>query len=106
MRTVKSTDRIEFWKFCHAAVTFSKVSELCDYMIKNNVNPEHPLHIPLIVAVVILYGKPFKQRPETRIPEHVVPPQYKKPTTHCWNAETKCMLTTMQTGLELRTIFL
>ncbi len=69
-------DRIEFWKFQHAAITFSEVAKLCDYIQREKIGPLHPLYEVLFTALAVLYARPFKQRSEVRIPDNVVPQQY------------------------------
>jgi hypothetical protein len=72
-------DRIEFWKFQHASITFSEVSQLCDLILKQQIVSGHPLHVSLMTSLHILYGRPFKQRgAEVRLPEDIVPAEYKK----------------------------
>jgi len=70
-------DRIEFWKFQNASITFSETMQLCDLIVKQEVISGHPLHTSLMTALHILYGRPFKQRPEVRISEDIVPINYK-----------------------------
>ena len=70
-------DRIEFWKFQNVSITFSEAAQLCDLIIKQGIVSGHPLHASLMTALHILYGRPFKQRAEVRIPEDIVPVNYK-----------------------------
>jgi hypothetical protein len=70
-------DRIEFWKFQNASITFSETTQLCDLIIKQEIVSGHPLHTSLMTALHILYGRPFKQRQEARISEDIVPVNYK-----------------------------
>src|SRR5882672_5690993 len=70
-------DRMEFWKFQNASITFSEVTQLCDVLIKQGIASGHPLHAPMMTALHILYGRPFKQRAEARISENLVPTDYK-----------------------------
>lgn len=69
-------DRIEFWKFQNAAITFSETRQLCDLILKDKIVSGHPLHASLMTALHILYGRPFKQRAEVRLPEEIVPPEF------------------------------
>lgn len=50
------SDRIEFWKFQHAAVTFGEVGKLCDQIKIQKIKSGHPLHAPMMTALHILYG--------------------------------------------------
>ncbi len=70
-------DRIEFWKFQHASVTFGQVKDVCDVILKEKIGPAHSLHIPLMIALHTLYGRPFKQRKDVRISEQIVPKELK-----------------------------
>lgn len=70
-------DRIEFWKFQHASITFLAVYQLCDQMINQKIVSGHPLFTPMMTALHILYGRPFKQRPEVRVSEDIIPNDYK-----------------------------
>ncbi len=69
-------DRIEFWKFQHASITFSETAQLCDQLINHNIISGHPLHTSLMTALHVLYGRPFKQRKEVRISEEIIPHDY------------------------------
>jgi hypothetical protein len=70
-------DRIEFWKFQHASVTFAEATKLCDQIIKQKIDSGHPLLTSMMTTLHIFYGRPFKQRPEVRISETIVPQKYK-----------------------------
>jgi hypothetical protein len=75
-------DRVEFWKFQHAWVTFAEVTNLCDQIIKQKIDSGHPLLPSMMTTLHIFYGRPFKQRPEVRISETIVPADYKD--IHDW----------------------
>jgi hypothetical protein len=70
-------ERIEFWKFQHASITFSEVAQLCDLILKRQIVSGHPLHASLMTALHILYGRPFKQRAEVKLSEDIVPAGYR-----------------------------
>jgi len=70
-------DRIEFWKFQNAWITFSEATQLCDLILKQNIVSGHPLFTSLMTALHILYGRPFKQRQAVKISETIVPAKYK-----------------------------
>jgi hypothetical protein len=70
-------DRIEFWKFQHASITFGEATLLCDQILKQKINSGHPLHPSMMTALHILYGRPFKQRAEVKLTEEIVPDDYK-----------------------------
>ena len=70
-------DRVEFWKFQHASVTFAEATKLCDQIIKQKIDSGHPLLASMMTTLHIFYGRPFKQRPEVRISETIIPQNYK-----------------------------
>jgi len=70
-------DRIEFWKFQHASITFVAANQLCEQIINQKIITGHPLFTSLMTALHILYGRPFKQRAAVRLSEDVVPEEYK-----------------------------
>jgi len=70
-------ERIEFWKFPNAWITFSEVIQLCDLVLEENIFSGHPLFTSLMTALHILYGRPFKQRPAVKISDAIVPAKYK-----------------------------
>jgi hypothetical protein len=70
-------DRIEFWEFQNASITFSEAKQLCDLILKQNIVSGHPLHVSMMTALHILYGRPFKQRTEVKIPEDIVQTNFK-----------------------------
>jgi hypothetical protein len=71
-------ERIEFWKFQNAWITFSEAGQLCDLILKQNIVSGHPLFTSLMTALHILYGRPFKQRQVVKISENIVPAEYKE----------------------------
>jgi hypothetical protein len=71
-------DRIEFWKFQHAFITFGEVTLLCEQILKQEIISGHPLHPSMMTALHILYGRPFKQRTEVKLSEEIIPKDYKE----------------------------
>jgi hypothetical protein len=70
-------ERVEFWKFQNASITFSEGTQLCDLILRQQIVSGHQLHTSMMTALHILYGRPFKQRAEIRISENIVPTDYK-----------------------------
>jgi hypothetical protein len=70
-------DRLEFWQLQSASITFSEVVNLCNFILEQKIVSGHPLHVSFMTALHVLYGRPFKQRLEVRIPEDFVPLEYK-----------------------------
>jgi hypothetical protein len=56
-----------------AAFAFSSCVKICDYIIEENINHLHPLAYPLVLAMVVTYARPFKQRRPVKLPKEVVP---------------------------------
>lgn len=77
MKKASATDRREFWKFMGAAATFEQAATACEYILRENIDERHPLSYPLMVAVVVLYSRPFKQRKVVRLIEKMVPKELK-----------------------------
>ena len=77
MKNASVTERREFWKFMSAAAAFEQAAMACEYILRENINERHPLSYPLMVAVVVLYSRPFKQRKVVRLIEKMVPKELK-----------------------------
>src|SRR3989338_9949989 len=77
MKNASVTERREFWKFMSAAAAFEQAAMACEYILLENINERHPLSYPLMVAVVVLYSRPFKQRKVVRLIEKMVPKELK-----------------------------
>lgn len=80
MKKTSATERREFWKFMGASGTFEQAEKACDYILRESIDERHPLSLPLMVAVVVLYSRPFKQRKVVRLIEKMVPKEFK--STH------------------------
>ena len=76
--TAPFSERLDFWKFQHASITFVQVKELCDLLTQQNIETNHPLHIPLMVALHALYARPFKQKKAVRLSDDIVPKESKQ----------------------------
>ncbi len=74
MKKISKEKRIEYWKYLQAALTFDQAKEVLDYL-KDNSNT--PLFGQLITSLYVLYGRPFKQRRITRIPDDIIPAKFK-----------------------------
>lgn len=72
MKSVPLADRAEFWKFQSAGTAFSMVREVCDYLLQHNLPKSDPIHDPLVTAIYVLYGRPFKQRQPLRLSADIV----------------------------------
>jgi len=79
MKKLPLTERLEYWKYQCASLTFHNAKTVAEYLIKNK-NP--PLVIPLLTSLYVLYGRPFKQRKRIRISEELVPSEYMEEHSH------------------------
>lgn len=77
MITAPYSDRIEFWKFQHASITFAAVYQLCGQIVDQKIISGHPLFTSLMTALHILYARPFKQRSAVKLSEDIIPSEYK-----------------------------
>jgi hypothetical protein len=84
-KTLTLAERRRYWTFCHTCIVFEQVEMLCDFLLAEKC-PEvaddswermHPLSYPALVALVVLYARPFKQRKLYRLPEEMIPKQFK-----------------------------
>jgi len=73
MKKLTQNQRLEYWKYQCAALSFLRAKEVVDYLISNE---NSPLLYQLITSVYVLYGRPFKQRKRVRISEDIVPSKY------------------------------
>jgi hypothetical protein len=73
MKRLPLARRLEFWGYQHAALTFDDAAKIAVYLLDHR---EFPLKYPLVVSLYVLYGRPFKQRKNVRIPEGLVPSEY------------------------------
>jgi hypothetical protein len=80
MTRSSAANRREFWKFMSAAATFEQAAAVCEHILRENIDEQHPLSYPLMVATVVLYARPFKQRKPVRLIEEMVPKELK--STH------------------------
>lgn len=81
MKTIPLSERQEFWKFQSAASTFEQAATACATLLLPDVNENHPLFYPMMLALHALYGRPFKQRQPMRIDEAIVPTGFQKEHT-------------------------
>lgn len=75
MKKLTQDQRLEYWKYQCAALSFIRTKEVVDYLISNK---NIPLGYQLLTSVYILYGRPFKQKKRVRISEDIVPSKYIK----------------------------
>jgi len=73
MKKLTQDERLEYWKYQCAALSFIRAKEVADYLISNE---NSSLIYQLITSLYVLYGRPFKQRNKVRISEDIVPQEY------------------------------
>jgi hypothetical protein len=73
MKKLPLERRLEFWKYQSALLTFENAREVAGYLIEHS---ESPLAYQLMTSLYVLYGRPFKQRKQIRVPEELVPSEY------------------------------
>jgi hypothetical protein len=66
------SERLEFFKFQYSCQTFAHARKTLLYIQEQGVLSGHPLHHTLWTAFIVLYGKPFKQRPLLRLDADLV----------------------------------
>jgi len=66
-------DRLAFFRSLSASISFQQAIDAVQYLRANKLTPNHPIHDPLVVALVVLYARPFKQRPPIRISAEMLP---------------------------------
>lgn len=73
MKKLTQNQRLEYWKYQCAALSFIRAKEVVDYLISNE---NSTLIYQLLTSMYVLYGRPFKQRKRVRISEDIVPSKY------------------------------
>lgn len=66
------SERLEFFKYQYSCQTFAHARKILVYIQDHGVLSGHPLHHTLWTAFMVLYGKPFKQRPPLRLQSDIV----------------------------------
>lgn len=70
-------DRAEFFKYQSAGVCFDMVCDISKYFLRVKPHRSDKIHDPLLVALHVLYGRPFKQRAILRLDPSIVPDHFK-----------------------------
>ena len=53
--TLKKT----FWKLAHARQALAHILASCDFYLKHITSDKHPLHVPLLCSICVMYARPF-----------------------------------------------
>jgi hypothetical protein len=72
MKKLALSERLEYWKYQCAELTFDDAQKVAEYLIEHK---DHPLMYQLLTSLYVLYGRHFK-RGDSRISEDLVPPEY------------------------------
>lgn len=78
MTSISKEEREDFWKYMSAGSSFDQAHAICDRLLRENIHQQHELAYPLLVALIVLYGRPFKQRRKMRLIERMVPDELKE----------------------------
>jgi hypothetical protein len=72
-------DAQSLWKFFYAQECFRKAKITAAHILESGLDSHHEIYYPLLVAVYVLYGKPFKfSRPVGKISEEIVPENFRE----------------------------
>jgi hypothetical protein len=74
MTPAEFEDAKALWKFFYAHECFKQVENACSFIIDNSLDENHPAYYPLVTAIYVLYGKPFKRSNVVgKLPSDIVP---------------------------------
>ncbi len=72
-------DAKSLWKFFYANECFKHVENACSFILQSGMDEKHPAYFPLITAIYVLYGKPFKSsRVVGKLSKEFVPPKFRE----------------------------
>ena len=72
MKKARPEDRIDYWRYHVAAHSFEQAGATCRHL--EGVTDTHPLFVPLMVALHVLYARPFKHEEKSRRIERALVP--------------------------------
>ena len=79
MTPAEFEDAKALWKFFYAHECFSQVENACSFIINNSFDDGHSAYYPLVTAVCVLYGKPFKNsKVVDRLSTDIVPVEFRE----------------------------
>lgn len=71
-------DAKSLWKFFYAQECFMHVENVCSFILGSGMTEKHPAYYPLITAIYVLYGKPFKRSNVVgRLSRDIVPKKFR-----------------------------
>ena len=75
MKKSSRPDRVKFDTYTRADATFDEAANVCSILC--DVADHDPLYYPLMVALHVLYGRPFREQGRgRRLPESIVPASF------------------------------
>lgn len=79
MTVVPYSDRVEFFKYQSAAISFEMVGGACNYLIEHKLLKTHPIYDSMLTSIYTLYSRPFRQRKDQglRLETDLVPQQHR-----------------------------
>ena len=79
MRRDEFEDAKLLWKMFYAGQSFEHARAAAEYVLKKNIYEDNAIFYPLITAVYVLYGKPFrKSRGVGCLGEELIPLEYQE----------------------------
>jgi hypothetical protein len=48
-----------FWKLAHARQALTHALASCDFYLKHIMSDKHPMHVPLLCSICVMYTRPF-----------------------------------------------
>ncbi len=79
MQPQEFEDARSLWKMFYAGQSFEHARAAAEYVLQNNIADDNPVFYPLMTAIYVLYGKPFrKSRVVGSLGEELIPPEYQE----------------------------
>ena|SRR2546426_11173399 len=70
-------ERIAFWQHAYARASFVQARIFTDLLLRITPPMNDTLRRALTIAIVTVYSRPFKQRKAVRLPDDIVPAQFR-----------------------------
>jgi hypothetical protein len=72
-------DAKSLWKLFYAKRCFEHAENACKVLLEHAVDEDHPIYYPLVAAIYVLYGKPFKDANHVgMLGKKIVPAEFRK----------------------------
>jgi len=79
MTEAELNDARTLWKMFYAWESFQRVQKLCEYVLQEKMDENHPAYYSLITSIYIIYGRPFhKSRGVGKLANDIVPKEHTK----------------------------